>query len=168
MGQNQLPKLSPRQQQCLKGVAAHLDSQQIAHELGISPHTVDGHIAAAIAALGAHSRRDAVRLWEANARSGTDERLTGESPPVDFPAFRAPPEFGSTVREAPAPASFDEPMAHFDWQGGSDGSTKRTLRIVAVAAGLGAALAVLLLAAPQLGRDAQVIANFIQPFHQHD
>jgi len=166
MGQNTDVMLSPRQRECLEGVAEHLDSVQIGERLGISPHTVDGHIAAAVAALGARSRRDAVRIWEESRKRQAGEKLTGEIPPVDFPVVPPPSEHGSKVREAPAPASFREPMAHFDRQGGYDDRPKSALKAVAITAGLAAALAILLLAVPQLGRDAQSLANLIQPYHQ--
>lgn len=118
MGQNADVTLSPRQRECLEGVAEHLDSAQIGERLGISPHTVDGHIAAAVAALGARSRRDAVRIWEQSRKGKAGQKFTGEFPPVDFPPTQRPPDHGSTVREAPTPASFDEPLARFNRWGG--------------------------------------------------
>ncbi|MGN6619524.1 MAG: helix-turn-helix domain-containing protein [Sphingomonas sp.] len=105
MGQNQLPKLSPRQQQCLRGVAEHLDSQQIGHRLGISSHTVDGHIAAAMTALGASSRRDAVRIWAARNEPDTTERLTGKFLPVDFPVATPPSPDDSGSQDTGLPGS---------------------------------------------------------------
>ena len=167
MGQNPIPKLSRRQQQCLEGVAARLDSQQIGDRLGISPHTVDGHIAAAVAALGASSRRDAVRIWQSSSCTDAGEKFTGDFLPVDFPPCPADWGHGSVVREAPAPAVFRESMAHIDRREGYDERPRSALKAVAITAGLAAALAILLLAVPQLGQNAQALANLIQPYHQH-
>lgn len=166
MGRNKGGTLSRRQRQCMEGVAEHLDSAQIGERLGISPHTVDGHIAAAVAALGARSRRDAVRIWEESKTATAGEKLTGDFPPVDFPTMPPPTEHGSKVREIPTPMSFHEPLAQFDRRGGNGERPNRTLRVVAIVTGLAAALAILLLAAPQLGRDAQSLANLIQPYQQ--
>jgi DNA-binding CsgD family transcriptional regulator len=60
--------LSQRQLDCLLKAAEHKDSAVIAYELGISKHTVDNHIAAAVRKLGVASRRQAVQLVLAHER----------------------------------------------------------------------------------------------------
>ncbi|WP_257127339.1 LuxR family transcriptional regulator [Burkholderia sp. ABCPW 11] len=51
-----LPKLSPRQKECLAWVARGKSSWEIAGILGISPHTVDYHIDEAKRSLRINSR----------------------------------------------------------------------------------------------------------------
>lgn len=57
--------LTEAQKACLRGVLAHLTSRQIARELGISPHTVDGHLRAAMQRLGVRNRTEAALLLAA-------------------------------------------------------------------------------------------------------
>jgi DNA-binding CsgD family transcriptional regulator len=54
-----IASLSPRQREVLLGVALQLSSKEIAVRLGLSPATVDSHIAAALQRLKLQSRRDA-------------------------------------------------------------------------------------------------------------
>jgi DNA-binding CsgD family transcriptional regulator len=57
--------LTDAQKACLRGVLAHLTSRQIARELGVSPHTVDGHLRAAMQRLGVQNRTEAALLLAA-------------------------------------------------------------------------------------------------------
>lgn len=64
-----IERLTPRERECLRLVAEHLHSKEIARRLSISQHTVDGHLNEARRRLGVTSRRDAARLllaWEVN------------------------------------------------------------------------------------------------------
>jgi DNA-binding CsgD family transcriptional regulator len=54
-----IESLSPRQLEIMLCVAQHLSSREIGQALGLSPATVDSHIAAALQKLGLASRRDA-------------------------------------------------------------------------------------------------------------
>jgi len=54
--------LSPRQVDCLLGVANGLGSAQIGHELGLSPRTVDHYVANACTRLEARNRVQAVQI----------------------------------------------------------------------------------------------------------
>lgn len=54
--------LSPRQREILVYVAQHFSSKEIARLLGVSPTTVDSHVAAALARLGIANRREAGAL----------------------------------------------------------------------------------------------------------
>ena len=169
MGHDRIPALSERQRQCLQGVAEHLDSQQIAERLGIRPRTVDNHLAAAMATLGASTRRDAVRKWLEHERNvqATSIPLPGEFLQIDDPAVPPSTEGGSRVREPSVPMSLEEPLAPLNRRGGNEERPKNALRAIAIITGLAAALAIMLLAVPQLARDAQSLANLIQPYHQH-
>jgi DNA-binding CsgD family transcriptional regulator len=55
-------RLSAGQLDCLRLVDEHLSSKEIAHELGISPHTVDQRIRQALAILGVERRAQAARI----------------------------------------------------------------------------------------------------------
>ncbi|MBN8808404.1 MAG: helix-turn-helix transcriptional regulator [Sphingomonas sp.] len=59
-----IEQLSPREREILELAGRGLRSKEIARELGISPRTVDTHIARAISTLGARSRLEAVRVIE--------------------------------------------------------------------------------------------------------
>jgi len=39
-----MPKLSPRQEECLRGVLELKSAKEIARDLGISPHAVEKHL----------------------------------------------------------------------------------------------------------------------------
>jgi len=66
---DQLGALTPRERQCLMGVARHLQSKEIARELGLEARTVDKHIERAIKKLGAVNRRDAARMLVGDLRN---------------------------------------------------------------------------------------------------
>lgn len=53
-------RMSPREGQCLSRVARGMSSKEIARDLGLSPRTVDLHVARAVKRLGAINRVDAV------------------------------------------------------------------------------------------------------------
>ena len=55
-------KLSPREKQCLKFVACGMTSKEIARELGLSPRTVDLHVARGVKRLRAANRTEAAML----------------------------------------------------------------------------------------------------------
>lgn len=57
---DEAPKLTPRERECLALIAGGLSSKQAARRLGVSPRTVDLHVAAAIRRLGAANRMEAV------------------------------------------------------------------------------------------------------------
>lgn len=54
--------LSERERECLLLVYRQHGSKEIAQILGLSPHTVDGHLRAALRKLGVSSRRQAARM----------------------------------------------------------------------------------------------------------
>lgn len=153
--------MSKRQRECLKGVAEHLDSQQIGERLGISPHTVDGHIASAIAALGARSRRDAVRILAGEA----GHLLTGEFPPVAGPSeFTERMSPTQIVRETPTDPPFGYPDDPTPDGGTRNNDLGRPLRTIALIFAVAAAAAILLLAIGPLTEGAMKLANAIQPY----
>lgn len=90
--QRRFTSLSERERQCLRLVFGHMGSKEIARELGLSAHTVDGHLRTALRKLELPSRRDAAR-WLA-AVEAPPQRLTTE--PVSIAAMStaaaSPPE----------------------------------------------------------------------------
>ena len=60
-----IDKLNDGQRDCLRFVLAHLNSKEIARELGVSPHTVDQRLRTAMRILNAQSRFEAARKFAA-------------------------------------------------------------------------------------------------------
>lgn len=58
-----LAGLSERQRQCLALVACGYTSKEIARELGLSPSTIDNHLAQAVMRLGCSSRAVAAKIY---------------------------------------------------------------------------------------------------------
>lgn len=124
-------RLTPREHECLRLVAQHLSSKEIARTLGLSQHTVDGHLHEARRKLGAPTRRDAVRIlleMEADAPpSFLGGQLDGtEIPPIPPKEMGPPPASGGQfagVGEAAAPLS-REPSTD-DTEDGHDFNLRR-------------------------------------------
>ena len=82
MDADRLARLSEAQRICLRMVFMHMSSKDIARELGISPHTVDQRLKAAIQILGVDSRVDAARLLARAEGGGTYQPLVYQSPDI--------------------------------------------------------------------------------------
>lgn len=140
-------RLTARQRQCLRLVAAPATSKQIARELGISSHTVDEHIREALSTLGLSDRMEAARLFIAHEGGGTPQSLSSqavrveERPPEpalpmtserrgDSPDVRTvSPEGGLPVRQA------DEPFPlPFPTKGRPRNELDRTTRLLWIGA----------------------------------
>ena len=78
-------RLTAAQLDCLRLVDQHLNSKEIAAELGISPHTVDQRIRQSLQILGVERRAQAARIV-AQYR-GPYQRLIHQSPYIE-PASR--------------------------------------------------------------------------------
>ncbi len=68
-------RLNDGQRDCLRLVLAHLNSKEIARELGVSPHTVDQRLRTAMRILNAQSRFEAARIFAALDRENTYQPL---------------------------------------------------------------------------------------------
>jgi DNA-binding CsgD family transcriptional regulator len=82
-------KLTPREREILRLIAAHLQSKEIARALGLSPKTVEMHVLSARRRLSGMSRRDAALAfvaWE-GGDPGNDYRKR----PSDLVALPDPP-----------------------------------------------------------------------------
>jgi DNA-binding CsgD family transcriptional regulator len=86
-------RLSAGQLDCLRLVNEHLNSKEIAAELGISPHTVDQRIRGALQILGVERRSQAARIVAHHAQPY--QRLIHQSPHIE-PA-PDPADQGGTV-----------------------------------------------------------------------
>jgi DNA-binding NarL/FixJ family response regulator len=86
--------LSPRQRQILQLVGSGRSSQEVGAELGISRRTVEAHVQAAMRALGASTRSQAV-LLAGDVRAARGPRVSGAAE-----ALLASLAEGTTVTEA--------------------------------------------------------------------
>jgi DNA-binding CsgD family transcriptional regulator len=91
--EDRLAKLTPGQLDCLRLVAQHLSSKEIAAELGISPHTVDQRIRQSLQTLGVPRRAQAARLVSQHCEPY--QRLIHQSPYIEGGAGLA--DQGGTV-----------------------------------------------------------------------
>jgi DNA-binding CsgD family transcriptional regulator len=78
---DRVAKLTEGQLDCLRLVAEHLSSKEIAVELGISPHTVDQRIRQSLQTLGVARRSQAARLVSHTAEPY--QRLIHQSPYIE-------------------------------------------------------------------------------------
>lgn len=150
-------RLTARQRQCLRLVAAPATSKQIARELGISSHTVDEHIREALATLGVSDRQEAARLFLAfEGGQRPPQALSSQAGGVEerpaVPAVEAVSERradASNLSTAPAPLMAQERAAEealplpFPTKGRPRNELDRTTRLIWI----GAVLIGLILAA---------------------
>jgi DNA-binding CsgD family transcriptional regulator len=88
--EQRVARLSPGQLDCLRLVAQHLSSKEIAAELGISPHTVDQRIRQSLQILGVERRSQAARIVA--QYSEPYQRLIHQSPYIPLEPESAHPE----------------------------------------------------------------------------
>lgn len=138
--------LTESQKTCLRLVARGLTSKEIAAQTGWSPQTVDTYLKAAMARLGAGSRREAARQFINSAGS---QRLGSPSEPIaDAPLIAQPERAASTSEAGPlVPPPLGGRLNELT-------AGERTIAIIKVAA-LGAAVLVAL---------TLVIAGVLQTF----
>ncbi|MAX01217.1 MAG: hypothetical protein CMN72_16580 [Sphingomonas sp.] len=85
-------KLSPRKQDCLRGVADLKSAKEIGRDLDISEHTVRGYIAEAVKEVGARDRTEAARMFREYELRTSPPQLRGQSSRVADHARFAPPQ----------------------------------------------------------------------------
>jgi DNA-binding CsgD family transcriptional regulator len=90
MNVNSTQKLTSAQKACLRLVFLHMSSKDIAKELGLSPHTVDNHIKAAIQRLEAQNRREASRILAEAEGLDVRRTLADQSPELANLTISAP------------------------------------------------------------------------------
>jgi DNA-binding CsgD family transcriptional regulator len=106
-------RLNKGQLDCLRLVAQHLSSKEIAAELGISPHTVDQRIRQALHILGVERRAQAARLVSQYAGPGDEpyQRLIHQPPYIPALLDSGHPE-----------AAVSHQIRHADRAGGAGGT----------------------------------------------
>ncbi|HEV8407019.1 MAG TPA: LuxR C-terminal-related transcriptional regulator [Sphingomicrobium sp.] len=102
-------KLTPAQLNCLRLVDQHLNSKEIAAELGVSSHTIDQRIRQSLAILGVERRAQAARI--VSQYSGPYQRLIHQSPYIP-----AGPEYGHSE------AAVSHQIRHADRAGEAGGA----------------------------------------------
>ena len=110
MERDAFEKLTERQKQCLRLVAAGKRSKTIGLALGISHLTVNQHIEAAKARIGASSREDAADLLIRYERDEYPERITSEPERLVAPEFSSRIRSTAIVDDVPPPRSVPEPF----------------------------------------------------------
>jgi DNA-binding CsgD family transcriptional regulator len=83
---DRINQLTARQRDCLRLVIQHLPSKEIARALAISPNTVDQHLRAAMAVLGATSRVSAAKFLAAHEAKTHPQPLISPSLRIAEPA----------------------------------------------------------------------------------
>jgi DNA-binding CsgD family transcriptional regulator len=101
-------RLTPGQLDCLRLVDQHLNSKEIAAELGISPHTVDQRIRQSLHILGVERRAQAARIVAQYC--GPYQRLIHQSPYIEAEDRSGHPE-----------AAVSHQIRHADRAGGAGG-----------------------------------------------
>lgn len=100
IARERIARLSDGQLAVLRLVGQHMNSKEVAAELGISPHTVDQRIRTAIRLLGVARRQEAARLVA--LVEGPYQPLIHQSPLMDEPPLSAEPDgaIGFQIRHA--------------------------------------------------------------------
>ncbi|RZF63905.1 LuxR family transcriptional regulator [Sphingomonas populi] len=173
---NLFKQLTPRQIQCLALVAKGMTSKEVARELSLSARTVDDHVERARIKLGAPTRHRAASLY----RERPPEKELGDFPnPVPYQLRREPLQVDECIAVEPIDDSASKlidggivPFGNFPKlaelqlatpkpernQDSQSSPSSIIMRVLAIAA----ALAVIVLAYPQLVEGAEVIAAFLR------
>lgn len=167
--QRTVQSLSGQQLECLRLVARGLRSKEIAQQLGLSAHTVDGHLRKAIARLGVPGRLEAARLLD-GLEDGA-QRLSAQPLSIDVPTAPVDEDPVETVptrvqEERQLFGQFPTLPPH---RPDRPPSFRRlgALHTVALIAILFAAAAVALSCAYPLGVGAQHLADWLSPRDDH-
>ncbi len=142
-------KLTPREREILRLIAAHLQSKEIARALGLSPKTVEMHVLSARRRLSGMSRRDAALAfvgWE-RGDPGSDYRKQPDSlaalpdtPPSDREIGsdhdRVPPVEidAQAIMSEPDQRNWRHDLSHLQWVGLVLGITALTAVLLAITA----------------------------------
>lgn len=120
-----IERLAPRELECLRGVAQHKRSSQIAHDLKLSPKTVDTYIANASRKLGVADRDSAARMLIEH-----EQRIGGKSLS----------DFSGVEAEAPQPPTSWLSRLPWPWPTQGRPTNDLTLPQLVIAIGVAAAI----------------------------
>jgi DNA-binding CsgD family transcriptional regulator len=168
-------RLTPKQFQCLTLVAEGMTSKEIARSLGLSARTVDDHVEKARIKLDAPTRQRAAAIFRAQraveevvaAPESAPYQIRCEPQAVDEPAI-AGPTIASTQRLNDSgivalehfPAAVTSPPASLPSKA-LHHPPSSTLAIIMQILAIAAAIALIVLAYPQLVQGAEAISAFI-------
>lgn len=125
-------KLTPREREILRLIAAHLQSKEIARALGLSPKTVEMHVLSARRRLSGMSRRDAALAfvaWE-GGDPGNDYRRQ----PGDLAALPDLPLSEREMGDGPLPRNWRHELSNVQWIGVILAITALTAVLLAITA----------------------------------
>jgi DNA-binding CsgD family transcriptional regulator len=126
MARAPIERLTARHRDCLRLVASNHSTKEIAQALNLSPNTVDGYISEAKEIIGAATRRDAARAFQAfdierdpeilggefsRVASAPTQEFTSSSDPEVQPRGATSLEFGLSATTIAVPAQMDS----FHW-----------------------------------------------------
>jgi DNA-binding CsgD family transcriptional regulator len=173
MPENPAHRLTDAQLACVRMVGMG-PSKVIAKRLGLSPHTVDNHLKAAMQRLGASTRHEAKEIVARWDMVRPDQDLVsqpdglagpGQCGMLD-PSFRLPAErMADRVREVPVVFGRTEPVLAIPVTTTGDVRNARSpfqtlVRILAIAAGI----AIIASAALPISQGFEAIVNLIRPY----
>ena len=175
MSENPAERLTDAQLACVRMVGMG-PSKVIAKRLGLSPHTVDNHIKAAMQRLGAstrHEAKDIVASWD---MAGPDQDLVSQPGGLAGghgygnldPSFRLPAGgTADTVREVPVVFGRSEPALVSPAMLGDVRNVRSPFQTIARITAIAVSLAVIASAALPISQGFQAVANLIQPYRSN-
>jgi DNA-binding CsgD family transcriptional regulator len=108
--QNAIEKLSAAQVETLRHVYAHQNSKEIARMMGVSPHTVDARIKAAIRILGVSTRIEAARIVHDASDPAAYQPLVYQPPELAYPPQAAETDRAQSEKRQPSIFSIGYPF----------------------------------------------------------
>lgn len=164
-----LETMPTQQAQCLRMVARGFRSKEIARELNLSAHTVDGHLRRALVRLEVSGRNEAARLFlefEATTQPLSTQALSIEPAAPISEEERVETQSAAVNEGRQAFVAFPaSPVVPIDrWPHVRRLSTLQTLVLIAV---LVATAAVVLSCAYPIGDGAQHLADWLSPRPHH-
>lgn len=110
IGVSGVEKLSAAQVETLQHVFAHRNSKEIARIMGVSPHTVDARIKAAIRLLGVGTRVEAAKVVSEQHGEPRYQPLVYQSPELAIPAPAIETERAAGTKWQPRPIGIGFPF----------------------------------------------------------
>jgi DNA-binding CsgD family transcriptional regulator len=154
-------KLTPREREILRLIAAHLQSKEIARALGLSPKTVEMHVLSARRRLSGMSRRDAALAfvaWEGGDPGNGYRKQPGGMAAL-APALPSDREIKGDRKGASPPSLDVQPTGRRNWRHELSGLQWLGL-VLGVTAAVAVALAVIAISIDVLVMAIQRITHY--------